>query len=722
MRGRPLRRAAAALLIGAAMVPALAGTAGAQAPPAPAKRAILVIIDRVSFEEVMAVPEFRALARAGGAGLLSQRRHPDDGGLGPYLTLGTGAKAAVPSSRIAPLPRRNAFPADTLAGIQAVNDGAVPGLLGQQLVGVGLTVEAFGNADDRFGPNSPGLLAAMDLGGAADGEIHGLIRPMPALLGAFRTHYGRLARQLQGPARDGRPVADFAVLELGDTLRIDEESRYARPELAAAQRREALASAGRFVRGVVSAVDTETLVVVVAPSASEDMRTAGDVVTPIVVARGDGQELFPAAGELRGMTSDSTRVEGLVLAEDVAPTILEFFGVSQTDEMTGAPIRASGEAPFALHRRHLDHRRIRIPVQATIALVGLAATLVAATIAFLRRRVSGRVLAVTGAVATCAMAIPLGLLVAGLAPRLVYTQVLPMALITIAGAGLVAWAVRGDDPSRPVRIVAALTGAALVVDGLFGWPASKTSLAGATVFEGRTYGVRNLWLGPLLAGMVLVGSRLRARRALAFGIGVSLFVGFPGLGADAGGFVTIFASAWLLYFWLARGTVGWREAAITAGATVAAVALLLVLDGALNPTPTHAGRFAERVASDGVGTFFRVAAERLRLSLATINAIPTAWLIVAWYLLAAWLAPRVGGLVGSAFDRARGYREAMWTLAVGSLIAVVANDTGISSAQSATAYSIGGFVVPALALRARRAGERTVSRPVRARELAGDRA
>ncbi len=111
-RGRPLRRAAATLALAVPLVPVFAAAAAAAPddPPAPARRALLVILDRVSFEELMAVPEFFALARAGGAGLLSQRHHPDDGGLGPYLTLGAGAKAAVPSSRIAPLPKRGGFP------------------------------------------------------------------------------------------------------------------------------------------------------------------------------------------------------------------------------------------------------------------------------------------------------------------------------------------------------------------------------------------------------------------------------------------------------------------------------------------------------------------------------------------------------------------------------------------------------------------------------------
>ncbi len=43
------------------------------------------------------------------------------------------------------------------------------------------------------------------------------------------------------------------------------------------------------------------------------------------------------------LTSDSTRLDGYVLSTDVAPTILDFFGVPIPDEMSGQPIRSEGE-------------------------------------------------------------------------------------------------------------------------------------------------------------------------------------------------------------------------------------------------------------------------------------------------------------------------------------------------------------------------------------------
>ena len=43
------------------------------------------------------------------------------------------------------------------------------------------------------------------------------------------------------------------------------------------------------------------------------------------------------------LTSDSTRLDGYVLSTDVAPTILNYFGVPVPDEMSGQPIRSEGE-------------------------------------------------------------------------------------------------------------------------------------------------------------------------------------------------------------------------------------------------------------------------------------------------------------------------------------------------------------------------------------------
>ena len=48
---------------------------------------------------------------------------------------------------------------------------------------------------------------------------------------------------------------------------------------------------------------------------------------PLLMAQGSPGELLSASGPLHGLTSDTTRQDGLVANVDVAPTVLSFFGL-----------------------------------------------------------------------------------------------------------------------------------------------------------------------------------------------------------------------------------------------------------------------------------------------------------------------------------------------------------------------------------------------------------
>ena len=43
------------------------------------------------------------------------------------------------------------------------------------------------------------------------------------------------------------------------------------------------------------------------------------------------------------LTSDSTRLDGYVLSTDVAPTVLDWFGVGVPSQMSGQPLRSEGK-------------------------------------------------------------------------------------------------------------------------------------------------------------------------------------------------------------------------------------------------------------------------------------------------------------------------------------------------------------------------------------------
>jgi len=72
-----------------------------------------------------------------------------------------------------------------------------------------------------------------------------------------------------------------------------------------------------------------------------------DVLT-IAIARPTGKSDAPLPIGIAGrgfdgnLTSDSTRMDGYVLSTDLAPTILQHFGIPVPSEMSGRPIRAEG--------------------------------------------------------------------------------------------------------------------------------------------------------------------------------------------------------------------------------------------------------------------------------------------------------------------------------------------------------------------------------------------
>src|ERR1700761_1146079 len=82
------------------------------------------------------------------------------------------------------------------------------------------------------------------------------------------------------------------------------------------------------------------------------------------------------------LTSDTTRTNGYVTSTDIAPTILEFFGIAVPTQMSGQPIRTEGSVdPAAIETRGarmavVSHRRGPVIGLSLLAWV-LAAALVA---------------------------------------------------------------------------------------------------------------------------------------------------------------------------------------------------------------------------------------------------------------------------------------------------------------------------------------------------------
>jgi hypothetical protein len=438
---------------------------------------------------------------------------------------------------------------------------------------------------------------------------------------------------------------------------------------------------------------SEVLVIFAVASASERMREQGDNVTPVLVATGHPAELFSPGDVKRGLTSDTTRRDGVVANMDVPATIRSFFGSPEPE--VGSPIRVQGEAPTELHERYLDYKRVVVPTGVVVLLITLAALAMALVLLFVRGASPPliRAVAIWGVLGiSLQVALLPGSWLPSYEPAVVALAVGGIGVVVAAAA---LWLGRGSAVKVPAA-VAGIGFGFVVLDGLLVWPSGLTPLLGGSALDGvRFYGLGNSYAGGLLAGGVLVAALLPPLAGLTLLLLSALFAGLPFLGADLGGGVTMFAVAGLWYGLRIRRSAGWAFAAAAVGAIAGAV-LLVVAHRFLPPEPTHVTRAVED--SGGLAGLVDVFLDRLRLNLEVTVATPAIWPALAGIPVALWVALTQPRPFRSSLDRFDAWRLGAITLAIGGMLGYVLNDT-YGMASVTFIYLALALVYPALAER-----------------------
>ncbi len=307
-----------------------------------------------------------------------------------------------------------------------------------------------------------------------------------------------------------------------------------------------------------------------------------------------------------GLTSDSTRMDGYVLATDLLPTLLDRYGIPVPDDVSGRPIvpaPGAGDAAAVADREARlgqisDRRWETLAVNLLIWLaIGLVAVLV-------RRELAGPLLAV---LATAMALVPVILLIGALLEPSGLVERLLVGIGAPLGAWLLLILSRGPLglPEERARYGAfAIAGlvsiGATAIDMVAGSPLTTLSLLGPNPGLGvRFFGIGNELeatigaLLPLATGAAVVASgRSDQRRAMAIAIvavTLAAVVAFaPGrFGADVGAAITFPAGAAAAVVVALR--LGLRRAALVVVAPVVALFALVLFDLAI-PGDSHLTR------------------------------------------------------------------------------------------------------------------------------------
>ncbi len=660
------QRMTATLLVGALVVVTMVGLSSWKQPTPVAQsetpnKVLIFGIPRLGIDDLAAgrMPNLSRLARTGAVSVNSTRtRSSQPSPVETYATIGAGTRVSPPitasDARMADEPvegstagevvaRRTGRPANgrvvVIGGPEAIastgdDAGSKPGAFGQALDDAGKKVAVINNSDsinELGGPmvDRPAAIAVMNKAASVDrGDVSGaigdgsldveLLRRDPAAPFGIRANASAYVTKTEQALEQ----ADVVLVDTGDTDRAGQYASVTSGDAAEGLRRTALRQTDSILGRLARDLPPRTLLLVVGVSPPTD----GWGLTPVVAA---------GAGVRHGyLYSPATRRTGLTATTDIAPTILHDLGVALPDGMVGSPLRYE-PGPVDLGRLQASDQAAtsREDVyggMTTGYIVVQAVAYLALLVLLLQGRRRGRPLRTLRFATLAFAAWPLSTFLLRALPPAVGQGAASQATVWVLSIGLALLVDRrGEDVLVPLSRLCGLTVTVILVDLALGAELQQFTVLGYTPHAGARYtGIGNMAFGALAGAAVLWGL-LRVDRAgparrseallgtaVIFAV-VTFADGWPTLGSDLGGVLTLVPVFGLAWFVASGRRVRWRTVAWVGLATAALVCGAAVLD-LLRPADqrTHLGRFASSLF-DGSGeawtTITRKASTNLRV-------------------------------------------------------------------------------------------------------------
>jgi hypothetical protein len=284
------------------------------------------------------------------------------------------------------------------------------------------------------------------------------------------------------------------------------------------------------------------------PDAATLVRLSGPRALVIAIAAPTGKNDEPLPIGISGpgfdgdLTSDTTRTDGYVASTDVAPTILEFFGLSVPSPMIGQTIRSEG----SVDPTGIEARGARMAVVSTRRGPVIGWSLLVWVLALGLVVLASRGLAPVGVrlLGLSVIYLPVLLLVGSALEPAQYPE---MLVVMIGSPLLAALTLAALRDYRALAVATGVTVVAYALDAILGSPLSALSLLGPNPGLGvRFYGIGNeleallsvLIVGGIGAGLAGFAPRLSSGRCAVVFLVVGLV--FAGIfasgkfGADVG--------------------------------------------------------------------------------------------------------------------------------------------------------------------------------------------
>jgi hypothetical protein len=628
-----------------------------------------------------------------------------------YLTLGAGSRAvADPGVDGSVLALDETYDRSTAANIFHRLSGRAPT---SPIVAVGFPRLSDLNEEERFGTEIGSLASALESGhrsaavvANADDSLDFSTRRQAGLFGADRTgqvaggkvDHGLLQADELAPSGlrlnpDATVAAfesawrdhDVVLVELSDLERA-EQARSETSEVQANRIYDGMLRAddaivGRLLRHVDLRHDRVIVVGPTAPLADEQLT------------------VFALAGagiEPGWAMSSTTRREGFVSLTDVAPSILDHFGIAVPSSMNDTPLSSHANDLTMSQRIEQmvdanDRARSRdeaVGPTTVIWIIVLVATLTLAVLCLARfRRLAGLVTTLANVVlAVPIVAFLLGLLpIGGLGPAALGTTIFAGGLVV---AVLVTAATRRRPTIGPIALIGAVwlvlavdivTGGHLQINTVFGY---------SPIVAGRFAGFGNQAFSffamsavvMVTAGWEAVGARRAPRwfvpAVIAFFVVSIVLDGYPAFGSDVGGVLAIVPTAAVLLLSFTGRRIRARTALLIGLGTVAVLGAFAAIDLSRPASErTHLGRFAAKLFDgDALGILER----KLQANYSVLTSSFFSWVIPVALVFFGYLTWRPNHTTEQLRRRHPGFHLLERGGLILGVLAMLLNDSGVS--------------------------------------------
>jgi len=690
-------------------------------PPAESageKRAVIVVVDYISLQDLNdpQLTNINRLIKDGGLALMNTNTAGGRVRENSFVTIGAGkvalgggdaalafqaledyqdepagelyrrrtGKVVSPESivhlGIAPMLRAN----------EGKNYTGSPGLLGEELHRSGLKTAVIGNGDVNQLSQRHAAAIVMDRSGLVDGGMIGeeLLQGDGENLLLVSTDYEKAAQALA----ETLETAQVIVVETGDTARLERSRSAALDKVFLQSKRIALKKIDDLVGKVrQAAAKYDTVLMVVTPTPSWQAMNKRNYVTPL---------LFWKQGSTPGLLiSGTTRRQGIVANTDIAPTILSHFGLPVPGEMSGRPMHIVKKTNtldwlMAQNQRLVFVNQARSPLVKGYVLGQIIVVAAAVISLFTKGRISKFLQPVLLALAS----VPLTFLILGK----VTGQFFPMYILTGLGITFIITVISIAGlffhNLVPFLIVSLLTAGAILWDLAWGAPLMQNSVLGYDPMGGaRYYGLGNEYMGVLI-GSVIIGTTSLVQvvgekkiflvgSILVFLAALSM-IASPSLGANAGGAIAAVSAFGFTAYQMVPVKMSPKQLIFAMGAALVFLAAFAGWDASRAvQAQSHFGRTINLLRTKGISEAYNIMSRKITLNVKLIRWTIWSQVFLVTLLATALLFYRPVGLMKRVRGKYPYLTKGFWGVTVGSLVALVFNDSGIVAAATMSIFA-----------------------------------